>query len=270
MRERPVTFLLAFVAAGCATDEATPNEPRDASAEVAAMDGDRGSSGAGGAGIEAAAAGTGAAGAPVSDARAGSGGFSDAAFDAPADVQHEPVTDAACDAVEQQHPISGSAHLPCNGALTHSSNPPSSGDHYPTWAAFKAYSAPVPRGYLVHALEHGAVVIAYHCPSGCAAEVAEAQAAIELLPIEPLCASTGALRRVILVPDPLLDVRWAASAWGFTLRAGCFDAVAFSRFVTDHLGDAPENFCSPGWDFQPDGGALQFPSGCGARDASAD
>ena len=39
------------------------------------------------------------------------------------------------------------------------SNPPSSGPHYPIWADFKEYATPVPDGYLVHAEEHGAVLL---------------------------------------------------------------------------------------------------------------
>ena len=52
-------------------------------------------------------------------------------------------------------------------------SPPVFGDHYPTWAAFQTYEYPVPLGYLVHSLEHGAVVVFYDCPEGCAEEVAE-------------------------------------------------------------------------------------------------
>jgi hypothetical protein len=68
---------------------------------------------------------------------------------------------------------------------------------------------------------------------------------------------------VLLVPDPKLDVRWAASSWGFTLRADCFDAAAFSDFYVKHAGQplAPEyTLCSTGFDFRaPDADT------CGAK-----
>jgi len=153
----------------------------------------------------------------------------------------------------------------------YATNPPSTGNHYPLWAAFGVYDRPVPRGFWVHDLEHGAVVITYNC-SDCAADVEAAKAFIEQLPVDSSCAGasggTGAKRRIVLTPDPLLDVRFAASAWqgpasddggvgtGFTLRASCFDVDAFGAFVTAHYARGPENFCTDGVDpFGPDGGA---------------
>ena len=105
---------------------------------------------------------------------------------------------------------------------------------------------PVPWGNLMHGLEHGAVAIVYNCGSaGCADEVARAQAFIDALPLDTArgCSST---RRVILAPDPTLPVRWAASAWTWTLRADCFDETAFRQFYTDHYDHAPESICSGG------------------------
>ena len=48
--------------------------------------------------------------------------------------------------------------------------------------------------------------------------------------------------RVILAPDPTLDVRWAAVAWTWTLRSACFDAAAFAQFTKDHYAKMEENF----------------------------
>jgi len=39
-----------------------------------------------------------------------------------------------------------------------------------------------------------------------------------------------------MLPDPDLDVRFAASAWGFTLKAACFDRDAFASRA-EHFGD---------------------------------
>jgi hypothetical protein len=55
-------------------------------------------------------------------------------------------------------------------------------------------------------------------------------------------------RRVILLPNPTLDVRFAASAWGFTIKSNCFDRAAFAQFIADHYARAPENICSDGVD----------------------
>ncbi|HTV20574.1 MAG TPA: DUF3105 domain-containing protein, partial [Polyangiaceae bacterium] len=81
--------------------------------------------------------------------------------------------------------------------LTFTTNPPSGGDHYAVWAAFQTYDVPVPAGFLVHDLEHGAVVFWYNCPEGCADEVAEVQAFIDALPEDPLCEPFDAARRAV-------------------------------------------------------------------------
>jgi hypothetical protein len=100
------------------------------------------------------------------------------------------------------------------------------------------------RGFWVHSLEHGAVVITYRCREGCADEVAAAQAFVDGLPMD-----RGTMtRRVILAPDPELDVRFAASAWGYTLRASCFDRDAFSSFYDAHYDHAPESIVGGGTD----------------------
>ena len=60
--------------------------------------------------------------------------------------------------------------------------PPSSGNHYPIWPDYQTYDKPVPWGHLMHAMEHGAVIIVYNCPGGCPDEVAAAQAIIDQPP----------------------------------------------------------------------------------------
>src|SRR6478609_8747371 len=160
----------------------------------------------------------------------------------------------ACSAVTSAHELDGGVHVAACSEITYSTNPPSSGEHYPSWADFGAYDFPLPRGYWVHNLEHGAVVVTYNCPAGCDDDVERASAWLAQLTPDAAC-STGPAR-VLLVPDPLLDVPWAASAWGFTLRADCFDAGAFSSFVSDHVGQptAPEyTLCNLGVDFRAEG-----------------
>lgn len=145
----------------------------------------------------------------------------------------------------------GQSHVSDCSELSFPHNPPAGGNHYPHWAAFQSYSFPVPRGFWVHAMEHGAVVYSYNCesfPDGCADEVAQVQALIDALPPDPAC-SAASPRRVILTPDPLLDVRWGVSAWGFTLRATCVDEQRFRDFYLNHFARGPEDLCNPGTDF---------------------
>ena len=47
-------------------------------------------------------------------------------------------------------------------ANCYNSNPPTSGNHFPSPAAFKIYESPVPKENLVHSMEHGGVVVWYN------------------------------------------------------------------------------------------------------------
>lgn len=157
----------------------------------------------------------------------------------------------ACTTTIQQWPDEGATHVSCMSDVDYLTEPPSSGNHYTCWAAYQTYTAPIPWGNLVHSLEHGAIVIVYNCPQGCAEEVASIQSFIGGLPLDSDCAPSLGKDRIILMPDPtLVGVRFAASAWTWTLRADCFDPLAFRQFFDDHYDHGREIICSDGW--QPD------------------
>lgn len=186
----------------------------------------------------------GSGGAAAAGGRSGSGGTSGASGGSPATPAGDAgVADCGASIVESL-PTSAS-HLTQCSAVTYDTNPPSGGSHYAIWAAYQSYDFPLPAGYLVHSLEHGAVVFWYNCPEGCAGEVAEVEAFIASMPEDPSCSGTGAARRAVLVPSPALGSRWAASAWGFALTADCFDAAAFGAFYDEHYGRGPEDLCNP-------------------------
>ncbi len=153
----------------------------------------------------------------------------------------------ACATSVAGFPLAAGTHVAQCTPITYATNPPTSGPHYPLWARFKAYADRVPRGFWVHAMEHGAVVVSYNCPGGCAAEVAALVAFLDARPVDPLC--TAPVRnRFIVTPDPQLDTVFAASAWGWSLRSDCFDLPALGAFIDAHYAQAPENFCSDGFD----------------------
>ncbi len=169
----------------------------------------------------------------------------------------------------QQHPVEGQTHVNVCSVVGYQTNPPSSGDHYPIWAAYKIYPAPIPEGFWVHDLEHGAVVLTYNCAAGrgdqasCDADVVAATAMLSSLPDDPACDALGqgVRRRNVMTPDPALDVRFAASAWGWTLKANCFDKAVFEAFEKAHYGHAPEDLCQDGEDPLSAG----LPANCGAE-----
>ncbi len=166
----------------------------------------------------------------------------DASTDAQVTEVEAGIDGGTCAVVVEQHPDEGALHIPCTSPAVYDTDPPSSGNHYPQWAAYQTYESPVPWGNLVHCLEHGAVVVVYNCPEGCPDEVARAGAWIDALPPDPSCPS----HRIVLAPDPTLGVRWAASAWTWTLRSDCFDESTFSQFYADHYGHGLELVCSDG------------------------
>jgi hypothetical protein len=128
-------------------------------------------------------------------------------------------------------------HLPACAPVSYPTRPPSSGAHYPSAPQFKVYRSPVPWGFLVHALEHGAVVIAHNCGEGCEDELADAEEMIAAWPAKQACPRPP----IILVPDPTSPDRFAAAAWGHTLRATCFDRQKFAQFIAERANRAPES-----------------------------
>jgi hypothetical protein len=164
------------------------------------------------------------------------------------------VEGSSCGAIRRTHRIEGYGHStePCL-ELSYGTNPPSSGTHYGIWPAYRVYETPIPRGFWVHGLEHGAVVIGYSCED-CEAEVERARDLVAALGPDPLCCTdascTGASTRLVLAPDPRLQTNWAAAAWGATLVADCFEEAVFQAFVELYRGRGPEAVCSSGVDVE--------------------
>jgi hypothetical protein len=156
---------------------------------------------------------------------------------------------ASCAVTVQSWPDDGHTHVPVGTTVDYCTVPPESGAHWPYWAAFRSYTTPVPHEMLVHDMEHGAVVVFYQCSGSCPAVASQLQAVIDAQPVDPLCSATsdaGPLRRLILVPDPTLDVPVAAAAWQWTYRAACVDVASLSAFITAHYGLGTETLCVDG------------------------
>ena len=149
---------------------------------------------------------------------------------------------------------------PCT-PIGYPTSPPMGGTHYSVWAAFRAYDAPVPHGFLVHAMEHGAVVLYHRClPSECPDLVADLRDIADTTDADPSCSSTLARNRIIVVPDPTLDVPVAASSWGHSYKATCFDEPSLRAFIAAHYAMGTENFCSAGVNRSADGGVWCDPA----------
>lgn len=170
-----------------------------------------------------------------------------------------------CLAHRCEPPLEEAKHVTMCEALAFTTNPPTSGPHYPIWGLFKTYDKPLARGFYLHNAEHSGVILLHNCDRLASAEecdslLASLEAYVAEAPQDPLCAPPTR-HRLIVTADPLLDVPFAAVAWGRSLKANCFDREALDAFVADTYGKNYENFCSGGLDpTDPDSGLTP---GCG-------
>ncbi|MEO7093354.1 MAG: DUF3105 domain-containing protein, partial [Polyangiales bacterium] len=171
----------------------------------------------------------------------------------PCDPPLTTSTAATCGATVQSWKIENTDdagfvyHVGFDTDVSYCTKPPSSGPHYGVWAAYRSYTTPVPHENLVHDLEHGAVLVLFRCTAadGCPSVAASLQSVIDARPVDPTC-DVAVKRRVILAPDPALDVAVGAGAWGWTYRATCVDAATLGAFIDAHYGHGTEDTCFDG------------------------
>ena len=107
--------------------------------------------------------------------------------------------------------------------------PPAGGPHNPCWASWGVHTRPLPPEYWVHNLEHGGVVLLYHCPDGCSDEVAQLQTFV------------AAHERTLLTEYAQLPQRFAIVAWGYRLLMTTLDVATLDAFYMMRFNHAPEN-----------------------------
>ncbi len=173
-----------------------------------------------------------------------SSGGDAAASCAPREAPQKPA--AACDVTIENVPIAGFKHVPQGTPLTFCTNPPTSGDHYPIWAAYREYDKPLEWGNLVHSMEHGAILLLYKCDDGrpCPEVLDAFRQVLANTAEDPLC--DPGTKRIIIAPAPTLDTKVAAAAWDAIYTAPCADVPTLDAFVRDHYAKTHENLCIPG------------------------
>lgn len=139
------------------------------------------------------------------------------------------LTSGSCEVDEDSDKISGGdGHVQ---APTYEVNPPAGGDHLSSVARSGVYSgtAVPPDGQLVHALEHGYVVV-WHGSDLPAEQLEQLERLKEQRDPD-----------VIVAERPSLPVPVAATAWNRRLLCQEVEPDALNRFVDEHVGNGPED-----------------------------
>jgi len=126
-------------------------------------------------------------------------------------------------------PNHGTGHV--TGAVSYDAEFPTSGAHRPVWTEAGFYDAPQPKAMLVHALEHGNIVIYYDRP---AAQVRRQMADWAGL-------FSGQWDGVVVTPHRGLGAAVILTAWRKTFRLDSWDAPAAAAFIDAYRGRGPEN-----------------------------
>lgn len=169
----------------------------------------------------------------------------------------------------------GREHVPDGTKVQYNSNPPTSGSHFADWTRAGVYEQPISDGHLIHALEHGYVVISYNCmklsskskvqssklisnafaheeeitstPSAGASPSAELTGDVwtsskcqELKRKLSDLANEKKLSKLIVIPRPSLDAAIALTAWTRIDKFNQFDRERIARFIDAFRDRGPE------------------------------
>jgi hypothetical protein len=125
----------------------------------------------------------------------------------------------------------GGGHVDIGTQIEWMHEPPHSGKHYPVWSSAGEKDEPVERGFWVHNLEHGWIVLVYNCPDGCDAELARLREVLDARPDLD----------ILLTPDPLLGgSRFAAISWTWVYAFEDPVVDQLLCFVDQHYDHSPE------------------------------
>ncbi|HJS33473.1 MAG TPA: DUF3105 domain-containing protein [Alphaproteobacteria bacterium] len=128
-------------------------------------------------------------------------------------------------------PSLGREHLSPGATYAYPSRFPTSGPHDPNWVKAGFYAAPQPPTQIVHALEHGNIVIYYDKPKTAALDTMKDWAV----------RFSGQWDGVVVVPMAGLGERVVLTAWTRRLELDQFEPASAAAFVDAFRGRGPEN-----------------------------
>ncbi len=121
-------------------------------------------------------------------------------------------------------------HVPDATKIYYNSNPPGAGPHYKDSQAAGIYTKKPPYGYLVHSLEHGAIILWYNPNSLSKDEISKLENIFKSILLD----------KKIITPDGSLDVPVALSSWGRILKLKTIDEKQITTFSKTNYDRGPE------------------------------
>jgi len=131
------------------------------------------------------------------------------------DVASNPQDDVTAPDGVQTFDVASASHT--TDTVQYPQDPPVGGPHDPTPIACGVYDAPIRNENATHALEHGAVWIAYR-PDLSASDVSDLN-------------GFGRQSEIIVSPYPNLDSAVVISSWGTQLRLAAVDDAVIDQFI---------------------------------------
>jgi hypothetical protein len=134
-------------------------------------------------------------------------------------------------------PITGHTHVTVGTTVSTWGSFPVSGNHWGAWAKWNTvYDGAIKKGFLIHNLEHGGVVMSYGCSSASSSSDC-GQAKKDLVGLK----SSFGEQRVIVTPDPSQPTRYGVRTWRWGYQSDCFDAERMDAFMQQHYRDGRED-----------------------------
>lgn len=165
-------------------------------------------------------------------------------------MQAQPDGEAACTSwTAHRSVVKTAVHLPVGNTDDGEwETLPASGNHWGAWAMWgRVYDKPVLRGFYLHNLEHGGIVLSYRCES---ADESEACAAAEERVIA--LANSFGQPRILITPDPDQPTMFAVRAWRSAYASDCLDDGSALSFMKDNYRHGREDIdADPPIEFDP-------------------
>ena len=139
-------------------------------------------------------------------------------------------------AQEYEVPDEGHHHIPEGEPGTYTHYPPSSGEHYPKVLQWDFYAVDLPPEFYVHNLEHGGIVVLYHCPTACPDTETTLGEFRAQAPPEQVFGEV----KILIGTNKLITSKVVALAWGYELDLEEADLALLLDFYRRHVNQGPE------------------------------